>query len=44
MIGELSIAGHIRETHNRFRNFTDYESLIKAIDQDFESEDAIFNG
>ena len=43
MVGELSIADHICQTHIRFRNITDYESYINAIDQDYESEDAIFN-
>ena len=52
MVGELSIADHIRETYIRFRNNTDYEQYIKfrnntdyeqyikAIDQVYESEDA----
>ena len=43
MVGELSIADHIRQTHIRFRNINDYESYINAIDQDYESEDATFN-
>ena len=42
-VDELSIADHIRQTHIRFRNITDYESHINYIDQDYESEDAIFN-
>ena len=44
MIGRLKIADHIRETHIRFRNITDYEAYINSIDQDYESEDAIFIG
>ena len=32
MIGEFRIADHIRQTHIRFRNITDYESYINAID------------
>ena len=44
MFGELSIADHIRQTHIRFGNINDYESYIDAIDQDYESEDALFNG
>ena len=43
-VGELSIGDHIRQTHLRSRNINDYESYIKAIDQDYESEDAISNG
>ena len=44
MTGELSIADNTRTKHNRFRNNTDYETYVNAIDQDYESEDAIFNG
>ena len=34
----------IRQTHIRFRNTNDYEAYINSIDQDYDSEDAIFNG
>ena len=44
MIGKVSIDDQIRETHVGFRLITDYEAYINGIDQDFESEDAIFNG
>ena len=44
MVGELSIADHIRRTHIRFRNITECESYINAIGQDYKSEDAIFDG
>ena len=44
MVGRLKIADQTRETHIRFRNLNDFESYINAIDQDFESEDVIFNG
>ena len=44
MVGELSIADHIRQTHIGFGNINDYESYINAIDQDYESEDGVFNG
>ena len=44
MVGKLSIADRVRETLFRFRNFTNYEKYLKAIDQDYEPEDAIFNG
>ena len=44
MVGELSIADHIRQTHIRFRNINDYESYINAFEQDYVSEDAVFNG
>ena len=44
MVGELSIADHIRHTQIIFRNINDYESYINAIDQDYESQDANVNG
>ena len=44
MVGELSHADHFHRTHIRFRNINDYESYINAIYQDYENEDAIFNG
>ena len=43
MVGNLKF-GQIRQTHIRFRNIDDYEADINAIDQDYESEDVIFNG
>ena len=33
-----------RETHIGFRKISDYEHYIKAIDQNYDSQDAIFNG
>ena len=44
MVGKLSVGDQIRETQFRFRNITDYEANINAIDQDYESEESIFNG
>ena len=43
MVGKSSSADLVRETHIRFRNMECFESYINAIDQDYESEDAIFN-
>ena len=43
-IGKLSIGDQFRTTHIRLKNITDFESYINAIDQDYESDDAIFNG
>ena len=43
MVGKLSVGDQIREKYIRFRNLTDYEAYINAIDQEYESEDAIFN-
>ena len=39
----MKVGDQNRQTHIRFRNFTDYETCISSIDQDYESEDAIFN-
>ena len=44
MIGNLKVGDQIRQTNIRFRNISDYEAYINAIDQDYDSEDAIFNG
>ena len=44
MVGNLKVGNQIRQTNIRFRNVDDYEAYINAIDQDYESEDAIFNG
>jgi len=44
MVGKLSIGDQIRQTRIRFRNTTDFEHYINAIDQNYESEDGIFNG
>ena len=44
MVGKIKFGDQIRQTHIRFRNISDYEAYINAIDQDYDSEDAIFNG
>ena len=44
MVGNLKIGDQIRQTHIRFRNIADYEAYNNAIDPDYDSEDAIFNG
>ena len=44
MIGNTKIGDQIRQTHIRFRNMDDFEAYINSIDQDYDSEDAIFNG
>ena len=41
---DYNIGDHIRDTHVRFRNINDYEAYINEIDQDYESDDVIFNG
>ena len=42
-VGSLEVGDQNRQTHIRFRNFADYEANINDTDQDFESEDSIFN-
>ena len=44
MVGNLKVGDQIRQTRIRFRNISDYEAYINSIDQDYDSEDAIFNG
>ena len=44
MVGNLKVGDQIRQTKIRFRNINDYEAYINAIDQDYDSEDTIFNG
>ena len=44
MIGEFSVADHIQQTHFRFKKNTDYEIYNNALDQGYDSEDAILNG
>ena len=44
MVGNLKVGDQIRQTHSRLRNFDDFELYINSIDQDYDSEDAIFNG
>ena len=44
MVANLKVGDQIRQTHIRFRNIAEYEAYIKAIDQDYDAEDAIFNG
>ena len=44
MAGSLRAGDQNRETLIRFRNIADYEAYNIAIDQDYQSEDSIFNG
>ena len=44
MVGNLKSGDQIRQTNIRFGNMDDFEAYIIAIDLDYESEDAIFNG
>ena len=44
MVVNLKVGDQIRQTHIRFRNISDYEAYFNAIDQDYDSEDALFNG
>ena len=44
MVEKFSLGDQIRETHKRYKNMDDFKSYINAMDQDYESEGAIFNG
>ena len=44
MVGDSKVGDQIRPAKIRFRNITDYDAYINAIDQDYEFEDSIFNG
>ena len=40
----MKVGDQIRQTRIRFRNIDDFEAYINSIDQEYDSEDAIFNG
>ena len=44
MVGNLKPGDQIRQTNVSFRNIDVFEAYIKAIDQDYDSEEALFNG
>ena len=44
MVGDLKVGDRIPETHTRFKNMDNFEAYINSIDQDYDSEDAIFTG
>ena len=44
MVANLKVGDQIRETRIRFRNINDYEAYNNTIDQDYDSEDTIFDG
>ena len=44
MVGNLKVGDEIRQTHIRFRNMDDFEAYINSIDQDYDSDDSIFDG
>ena len=44
MDGDLKVGDEIRQTLTRFKNMDNLEAFINSIDQDYDSEDAIFNG
>ena len=44
MVGTSIVGDQIRQSHIRFRNMNDYEAYINSIDQDYDSDDSIFNG
>ena len=44
MDGDLKVGDQIRQTVTRFKNMDKFEAYINSIDQDYDSDDAIFNG
>ena len=44
MDGNLNVGDQIWQPLIRFRNISDYEAYINHIDQNYDSEDAIFKG
>ena len=44
MVGNLKVVDQVRQTHIRFRKMDDFEAYINSIDQEYDSEDSIFNG
>ena len=44
MVGNLKVGDQVRQTRIRFRNMIDFGSYINSIDQDYDSDDSVFNG
>ena len=44
MVGTLLVGDQLRQTHIRFIKVIDFETYINSIDQDYDSDDSIFNG
>ena len=44
MVGNIKVGDLIRQTHVRFRNMNDFEAYYNSIDEDYDSDDSIFNG
>ena len=44
MIGSLKIGDQIQQTYIRFRNIDEFQSYFNSIDEDYDAEDALFNG
>ena len=44
MVGTLIVGDQLRQTHIRFRKMIDFETYINSIDQDYDSDDSLFNG
>ena len=44
VVGTLLVGDQLRQTHIKFRKVIVFESYINSIDQDYDSDDAIFNG
>ena len=44
MVGNSKVGDQVHQTNIRLRNIDDFESYINSIDQDYDSDDSIFNG
>ena len=44
MVGNIKIGDQNRQTHIRFRKMDDFEAYINAFDENYDAEDAVFNG
>ena len=44
MTGTLEVGDQIRQTVTRFKSMDNFEAYISSIDQDYDSEEAVFNG
>ena len=44
MVGDLKVGDQIRQTDIKFRTMDDFDAYINAIDEGYDSEEAILNG
>ena len=44
MVAKLKVGDQFRQTNTRLRNIDDFEAYINNIDENYDSDDSIFNG